>query len=219
MFIVKTFDCFQTFPVHFCSFVDGNTFGLCQENIPFILLLMKKHMSLPDGIKAIHVTIEKPGHDRVPGIGRGVQGIVHHTMPQGGKGTDADHPLQQRVKGIKADHVLVQNRGKDLGTADLIQGTIDTNKRHYRSQSRSCSKARGSRRVVTSPHHSYSCKGSTSSTSEHRKYRSRSSSRHKNGTSRDGRSHSGTWWERDRSPSPSPRKRKRHQSRSRSRSK
>ena len=81
-------------------------------------------MSLPDGIKAIHVTIGKPGHDRVPGIGREVQGIVHHTMPQGGKGTHPDHPLQQRVKGIKADHVLVQNKGKDLGTTDLIQGTF-----------------------------------------------------------------------------------------------
>ena len=66
----------------------------------------------------------KHGHDRVPGIGREVQGIVHHTLPQHGKGIDGDHPLQQREKGIKADHVLVQNKGKDLGTAELIQGTF-----------------------------------------------------------------------------------------------
>ena len=115
---------FQMFPVNFCSFFEDNTFGICQEIIACICHSMKKHMSLPDGMKAIHITIEKPGHDRVPGIGREVQGIVHHILPQRGKGIDADHPLQQREKGIKADHVLVQNKGIDLGTAELIQGTF-----------------------------------------------------------------------------------------------
>ena len=56
-----------------------------------------------------------------------------------------------------------------------------TNKEHYRSRSRS--KSKGSRSVLTSPHNASGCKGEKSSTTEHHKYHSRSSSRYRKGTS------------------------------------
>ena len=70
------------------------------------------------------MNIGNTAQGRVPGIRMERQGMVVHTLGHGGKGIEAHHPLQEREKGIKADHVLVQNKGKDLGTADLIQGTL-----------------------------------------------------------------------------------------------
>ena len=78
-----------------------------------------------------------------------------------------------------------------------------TNKEHYRSRSRS--KSKGSRSVLTSPHNASGCKGETFSTTEHLKYHSRSSSRYRKGTSNRrnnrSRSHSRTWSKRNESRS------------------
>ena len=78
-----------------------------------------------------------------------------------------------------------------------------TNKEHYRS--RSCSKSRGSRSVLTSPHNASGRKGETSSTTERLKYHSRSSSRYRKETSNwrnnRSRSHSQTWSKRNESRS------------------
>ena len=94
-----------------------------------------------------------------------------------------------------------------------------TNKEHYRSRSRS--KSRGSRSVLTSPHNASGRKGETSSTTEHLKYCSRLSSRYRKGTSnrRNNRSqsHSRTWSKRNESQSMSRlRERKRQRQRSHS---
>ena len=78
-----------------------------------------------------------------------------------------------------------------------------TNKEHYRSQS--CSKSKGSRSVLTSPHNASGRKGETSLTTEHLKYRSQSSSRYRKGTSNQrnnrSRSHSRTRSKRNESQS------------------
>ena len=66
-------------------------------------------------------------HDRVPGIGRELQSIVHHTLAQTGETIEVDHTLKQGAKGMKAGHSHIQKNGRGRGR-DLIQGIFTQTK-------------------------------------------------------------------------------------------
>ena len=80
---------------------------------------------------------------------------------------------------MNPDHILIQMQGRGRGTVDLIQGTF-TQISITDQRTRSPSKARSIRRVLTSPHHPSSHKHDMPSSNHHLKSRSRSSSRHWN---------------------------------------
>ena len=67
------------------------------------------------------LNISSTAHDRVPGIGRKLQSIVHHTLAQTRERIEADHSLKQGAKGMKASHSLIQRKGKGRGRGNLIQ--------------------------------------------------------------------------------------------------
>ena len=118
----------ETFIVNYHSFLYHNTLQTCQASVPCIPHQMKKHTILPDGITVIHVRIEKPAHHRVPHIGIYLQGMVHHTLTQGGKEIEADHSLEQGEIGMEVGHFLIQRKQWGGGRGDLIQGIFTQTK-------------------------------------------------------------------------------------------
>ena len=69
------------------------------------------------------MNVGNTAQDRVPGIRTQHQGIVVHSLENGGKGIEAHHPLQQGEKGMKADHALVQIEHDHVQKAEAVTVT------------------------------------------------------------------------------------------------
>ena len=67
------------------------------------------------------LNVSNTTHDQVPGIGRELQNIVHHTLAQTRERIEANCTLKQGTKGMKASHSLIQRKGKGRGRRNLIQ--------------------------------------------------------------------------------------------------
>ena len=113
---------------------------------------MKKHISLPDGIAVVHVLIEELAHHPVPGIAREIQCIVDsHPGTRWERHTSPSHSRTRRKRHESRSPSHSRRRQSRSHSRDF-----HTNKGHYRSQTRSRSKARCNSRVLTSSHHAYS---------------------------------------------------------------
>ena len=172
---------FETLIVNYCSVLYDNTLQTCQESVPCIPHQMRKHTIFPNRITPFHIHIRKtcsPSSSRHRNITSRHSPSHSDTRWERDRSPSLSRTRRKRHESRSRSHSNPRKRQRHSRSHSR---DVHTNKEHYRSQSRS--KSRGSCSVLTSPHNASSHKGEMSLTTECLKYRSRSSSRYRKGTS------------------------------------